>query len=382
MKKIAVAISLLIMLCPVVLFAEIDESQSKPILVLDEPNNVLSAKTDSNNSTKSQAQLDAQLIEAVENVEDFNSIKQALDSGANPNCTNPNSSSLIFKLIWSQAKSPEKKEDKCLRALNILFDSGAKLQWWCDNEILLIPITKGFPKVVSLLIDKGVDPNKTTGGRSPVELAEYYGQTEVVSVLIKRGATPISRREAAQLRLVKCSCDGDISGIELAIQNGALINEKIKTGETALTEAVNSADVFPEHAIVTIAYLLKKGADPDIAGEHGDKPLHRAMFSTFAQLGFDANNLPPSKQLIEEQASCKLIIEALLQAGAKVSSRNKHEQTPLHIAAKWNNLWGARKLIESGAKLMDRDDSGKTPLDYAESAEMIKLLKSHGATEQ
>ena len=30
---------------------------------------------------------------------------------------------------------------------------------------------------------------------------------------------------------------------------------------------------------------------------------------------------------------------------------------------------------------MPKDKIGKTPLDYAESAEMIKLLKSHGATE-
>jgi len=30
---------------------------------------------------------------------------------------------------------------------------------------------------------------------------------------------------------------------------------------------------------------------------------------------------------------------------------------------------------------MDKDKEGKTPLDYAESGEMIKLLKSHGAKE-
>jgi hypothetical protein len=31
---------------------------------------------------------------------------------------------------------------------------------------------------------------------------------------------------------------------------------------------------------------------------------------------------------------------------------------------------------------MPKDDKGKTPLNYAESAEMIKLLKAHGAREQ
>jgi hypothetical protein len=31
---------------------------------------------------------------------------------------------------------------------------------------------------------------------------------------------------------------------------------------------------------------------------------------------------------------------------------------------------------------MPRDDKGKTPLHYAESADMIKLLKAHGAKEE
>jgi hypothetical protein len=47
-----------------------------------------------------------------------------------------------------------------------------------------------------------------------------------------------------------------------------------------------------------------------------------------------------------------------------------------------NNIIGARMLIEAGSKIMPRDDKGKTPLHYAESAEMIKLLKSHGAKEE
>jgi ankyrin repeat protein len=56
--------------------------------------------------------------------------------------------------------------------------------------------------------------------------------------------------------------------------------------------------------------------------------------------------------------------------------------TPLHIAAQKNNIVGAKMLIEAGSKIMPRDDKGKTPLDYAESVEMRKLLKAHGAKEQ
>jgi ankyrin repeat protein len=71
----------------------------------------------------------------------------------------------------------------------------------------------------------------------------------------------------------------------------------------------------------------------------------------------------------------------LLKAGAKVSGMDSQGRTPLHIAAKFDNVRAAEILIKEGAKVMPRDRTGKTPLDYAESAPMIMLLKQNGATE-
>ena len=57
-------------------------------------------------------------------------------------------------------------------------------------------------------------------------------------------------------------------------------------------------------------------------------------------------------------------------------------RTPLHLAAKVNNIPAAEILILGGARVMARDISGRTPLDYAKSRRMIELLKQHEATEQ
>ncbi|MCJ7674785.1 MAG: ankyrin repeat domain-containing protein, partial [Sedimentisphaerales bacterium] len=115
-------------------------------------------------------------------------------------------------------------------------------------------------------------------------------------------------------------------------------------------------------------------------------PLHTLMATTGISFGLAARIVKGESRLAKkfesEAAWARLTIETLLRAGALVSARGEDGQTPLHIAAKCNNLIGASMLIEAGAKIADKDNTGKTPLDYAESGEMIKLLKSYGAKEQ
>ena len=79
--------------------------------------------------------------------------------------------------------------------------------------------------------------------------------------------------------------------------------------------------------------------------------------------------------------SAEQTMRLLLEAGARVSGMDTNDITPLHWAAKGDNLRAAEILIEAGSKISPRDKMGKQPLDYAESAAMIKLLKDHGAKE-
>jgi ankyrin repeat protein len=131
----------------------------------------------------------------------------------------------------------------------------------------------------------------------------------------------------------------------------------------------------------TISYLLEKGADPTIQGDRGfgkTTALHLAIDHSSLVFGKESE----SERMKDCTFWARKIIMLLLRRGAHVSARDGSGMTPLHFAAKTNNIVGAKLLIEAGSKIMPRDDKGKTPLNYAESAEMIKLLKAHGAKEE
>ena len=207
-----------------------------------------------------------------------------------------------------------------------------------------------------------------------MELAVRNGRANIIDLLKKHGVPALEPKEAAQQRLIGAAADHDIPAMEDGLDQGADVNGKNRQGETALIAACQFFFGEPWQS-APILYLLKKGADPTVKGSDDSKypdmettALHSVMVMS-------------AQRLKDNAARAGAVITALLQHGALVSARDYDGQTPLHIAARRNNVVGAQMLIDAGCKISPTDRKGKTPLDYAESAEMIKLLKDHGAKE-
>ena len=295
---------------------------------------------------------------------DVSGVKTALEKGANPNRTSNGACSAIgdlaFESIGWRYGPVDKPEQKAVEILQMLVKAGAKLQP-CDQELLYSPVASGWVLFTEALLKIGASATREIEGKTPMEVAVQHGQANIIELLKELGVPALEPREAAQQALIGAAQHHDIPRIEEAIQNGANVNWTNRQGEIALVEACNLASGDVEE-IATIRYLIKKGADPTIQGADGyhgtTTVLHCVMLGSWST-----------------------IIDTLLQHGAFISARDSEGRTPLHIAAQRNNIVGAKMLIEAGSKIMPKDDKGKTPLDYAESAEMIKLLKDHGAKE-
>jgi ankyrin repeat protein len=331
---------------------------------------ILFAKTDPNNNAKSQIELDSQLKKAIKDL-DPNAIKAALKAGANPNLTLFNNN---FSALQAAAWENEKKEEICLVVLDMLFNAGAKIQH-CDKIILCFPIAQNCPKIVEYLIQKGVSPTNKMEGMLPIEWAAHYGSNEVYNVLIEHGAKPLSKKKKSLYHFIKLAARADtkdIAKMDMLLEDGFSINGEDSRGAGAITAAAGEFWYDADRYLI-VNYLIKKGVDINrshkVSGVN-QTALHAAVYGTHVALNSD-----------ELKVYCKETLKALIRAGAHVSAKDQYQREPLHIAAKYNNVFAAQILLEAGAKVMSKDSEGKTPLDYAESAEMIKLLKSHGAKE-
>jgi ankyrin repeat protein len=134
---------------------------------------------------------------------------------------------------------------------------------------------------------------------------------------------------------------------QLLNKSSTVINARDKTdGHTALHIAVRA------RSYSWLSYLLGKGADPNIADNHGVTPLMLA-----SQMGLNE------------------AVVALARSGAKVDVTNDAGETPLISAVHNRNLPMVRLLLAAGADPDRADNSGRSARDYAklEGANSVTL---------
>lgn len=336
----------------------------------------------------SQTQVNQSLYDAVHSAEDgrgviieLDKIEKALRDGADPNWINPENRRAIsilgiFVMKVSFVSSNDHVKEQGLIAIKRLFAAGAKLQH-CDNTILYFPIAQGDYKLAKLLLEKGAsaiswDKDEIGTDKSPIQVAIANGHIDIANLLVEYGAKFPTKREAIQGLFIETAKEGSLDDLKLLIKEGAVINGHGFGKETALLNALDWA-ITDNNSYQKVMYLLAAKADVNQRGKgisENTTPLHQAIF--YSSIVYKTN---------KDRSYSEKILRELLKRGAHVSAKDGDGETPLHAAAEYNHLFAARLLIEAGAKVMPKDNKGKTPLDYAQSGEMIKLLKKYGAKE-
>ncbi|MHC4737056.1 MAG: ankyrin repeat domain-containing protein, partial [Planctomycetota bacterium] len=216
---------------------------------------------------------------------------------------------------------------------------------------------------------------------TPLHSIARLGITTIAEVLVAHGADINAKDNAAWTPLNIAAGRGQKDMVELLITKGADINAKDKRGSTPLHRAITAEPTVPKAGRkATVEFLLARGADftiHDVAWV-GDVARVRKLLESNPSLARNANRALFAA--IREGHST--IVELLLDNGAKLSTKGRFKEPPLHAAAYSGHRDMAALLLRKGADVNRKGAHGELALHWAAAkghGEITRLLVEAGA---
>ncbi|XP_043294100.1 ankyrin-2 isoform X47 [Cervus elaphus] len=230
--------------------------------------------------------------------------------------------------------------------------------------------------------------NRTTeSGFTPLHIAAHYGNVNVATLLLNRGAAVDFTARNGITPLHVASKRGNASMVKLLLDRGAQIDAKTRDGLTPLHCAARSG-----HDQV-VELLLERGAPLLARTKNGLSPLHMAAQGDHVEC---VKHLLQHKAPVDDvtldyltalhvAAHCGhyRVTKLLLDKRANPNARALNGFTPLHIACKKNRIKVMELLVKYGASIQAITESGLTPIHVAAfmgHLNIVLLLLQNGAS--
>uniref|UniRef100_UPI001EAF17B7 ankyrin-2-like n=1 Tax=Oncorhynchus gorbuscha TaxID=8017 RepID=UPI001EAF17B7 len=249
---------------------------------------------------------------------------------------------------------------------------------------------RGNTNMVALLLDRGAQIDaKTRDGLTPLHCAARSGHDPAIELLLERGA-PILARTKNGLSPLHMSAQGDhVECVKHLLQHKAPVDDVTLDYLTALHVAAHCG-----HYRVT-KLLLDKRANPNVRALNGFTPLHIACKKNRVKVMELLVKYGASVQAVTESGLTPIHVSAfmghlnmvllLLQNGASPDICNIRGETALHMAARAGQIEVVRCLLRNGALARQTDAMARedqTPLHIASrlgKTEIVQLLLQHMA---
>jgi uncharacterized protein len=251
---------------------------------------------------------------------------------------------------------------------------------------LFSAVDKNCIDVATRLLDGGasVDARDRFGAR-PLSHAARFGHLPMVDLLLARGA-PIDARNLAGATALFFAADGTHTPVaQRLIDRGADVN---LAGRSNVTP-VSAASYRGNDAIVES--LLGHGANDRAPDQTGKTPVVYAAASARVDVvarllkrDIDVNARYPNDLTLLMWASgpdesapepqAILVVQQLLDAGARINDRDARGRTPLMIAAEGGHAGIANLLLARGADPSLQDKAGKRAADLSKLTSLRERL--------
>ncbi|XP_040607811.1 ankyrin-2 isoform X50 [Mesocricetus auratus] len=229
--------------------------------------------------------------------------------------------------------------------------------------------------------------NRTTeSGFTPLHIAAHYGNVNVATLLLNRGAAVDFTARNGITPLHVASKRGNTNMVKLLLDRGGQIDAKTRDGLTPLHCAARSGH---DHVV---ELLLERGAPLLARTKNGLSPLHMAAQGDHVEC---VKHLLQHKAPVDDvtldyltalhvAAHCGhyRVTKLLLDKRANPNARALRGETALHMAARAGQVEVVRCLLRNGALVDARAREEQTPLHIASrlgKTEIVQLLLQHMA---
>ncbi|XP_058882469.1 ankyrin-3-like isoform X33 [Acipenser ruthenus] len=230
--------------------------------------------------------------------------------------------------------------------------------------------------------------NRTTeSGFTPLHIAAHYGNINVATLLLNRGAAVdfTARNDITPLHVASKRGNGNM--LKLLLERGSKIDARTKDGLTPLHCGARSG-----HEQV-VEMLLDRGAPILSKTKNGLSPLHMATQGDHlncVQLLLqhdvpvdDVTNDYLTALHVAAHCGHYKVAKVLLDKKANPNAKALNGFTPLHIACKKNRVKVMELLLKHGASIQAVTESGLTPIHVAAfmgHENIVAQLTHHGAS--
>ncbi|XP_077062194.1 ankyrin 3b isoform X42 [Siphateles boraxobius] len=230
--------------------------------------------------------------------------------------------------------------------------------------------------------------NRTTeSGFTPLHIAAHYGNINVATLLLNRGAAVDFKARNDITPLHVASKRGNANMVRLLLERGARIDARTKDGLTPLHCGARSG-----HEQV-VEMLLDRRAPILSKTKNGLSPLHMATQGDHlncVQLLLhhdvpvdDVTNDYLTALHVAAHCGHYKVAKVLVDKRANPNAKALNGFTPLHIACKKNRIKVMELLLKHGASIQAVTESGLTPIHVAAfmgHENIVTQLTNHGAS--
>ncbi|XP_024913754.1 ankyrin-3 isoform X1 [Cynoglossus semilaevis] len=230
--------------------------------------------------------------------------------------------------------------------------------------------------------------NRTTeSGFTPLHIAAHYGNINVATLLLNRGAAVDFKARNDITPLHVASKRGNSNMVRLLLERGAKIDARTKDGLTPLHCGARSG-----HEQV-VEMLLNRGAPILSKTKNGLSPLHMATQGDHlncVQLLLhhdvpvdDVTNDYLTALHVAAHCGHYKVAKVIVDKKANPNAKALNGFTPLHIACKKNRVKVMELLLKHGASIQAVTESGLTPIHVAAfmgHENIVHQLINHGAS--